>query len=186
MVESAWPKLRAVYPGDDDHPWRAATGTACACVLVLCLKSGFLDVDPIDLAHHAVRRGVWTSNIFFALHPLCLLGMGFMGGALKLLLESAASVVEGPNTFAQQVMCAASALTMGSATLTKLMHAPKRARVHFAKAAISAACTLAHLCVWLQPTSDLTTMVSVVGLHVVATYTQLGIGTVWPAEMPRR
>lgn len=171
----------AVYPGDYNLRWRAAACTGCACVLVLCLKSGFLDVDPTDLAHHAVRRGKWTSNIFFALHPLCLLGMGLMGGALKLLLESAASDVEGPNTFAQQLMCAASALTMGSATLTKLTHTPQRARVHFSKAGIGAACTLAHLCVWMQPTSDLTTMVSIVGLHVVATYTQLGIGAVWPA-----
>ena len=44
------------------------------------LQASFLDVDPLELERHAVRRSMLAANAFYLLHPLTVLGMAFMGG----------------------------------------------------------------------------------------------------------
>ena len=44
------------------------------------LQASFLDVEPLELERHAVRRSLLAANTFYLLHPLTVLGMAFMGG----------------------------------------------------------------------------------------------------------
>ena len=44
------------------------------------LQASFLDVEPLELERHAVRRSLLAANAFYLLHPLTVLGMAFMGG----------------------------------------------------------------------------------------------------------
>jgi len=177
----------AVYPGGYAHPWRAAIGVLCAVALVLALKAGMFDVEPINADLHAVRRGPASANAFLSLHPLIVLGMAFMGGALRMLVESTASGA-GPNLFAQRIMCAASALTMGSATLTKLSHKAEREEVHMAKVVLGLCGTGSHLLVWASGASDTYCMASIAGIHVATTVVQLLGGYLFPsaAQVQRR
>ena len=107
-----------------------------------------------------------------------------MGGGLKMLIDSAAGGA-GRDQYAQTVMCAASALSMGSATLTKMTHRAERQSVHDAKVAIGLVGTASHLPLWALGSSDLTTMVLVAGIHAVTTVVQLIAGHLFPSQAGR-
>lgn len=171
----------AIYPGAFPEPQQAALGILCAVTLVLSIKASAFDVEPVNLDLHAVRQGPLSANIFFLLHPLTILGMSFMGGSLRMLIESAGNGT-GPDYFAQQVICLASALTLGSATLTKWTHKAERVRIHAAKVVLGFCGLALHYLLWVWPLGDDAMMVSIAGLHGLTVISQLTVASVFPYE----
>jgi len=129
----------AVYPVGFAHPPLVLLGDVLAAVMAVSLKMALFDVEPVSVERHALHTSRWRGSAFLALHPLTTLALCAVGGAMSMLVPAiGAGGIAARTPFAQGLLCAGSAVQSICASLSKLLHTPKRRDVHLLKASLHA------------------------------------------------
>ncbi|KAL1524766.1 hypothetical protein AB1Y20_019649 [Prymnesium parvum] len=118
----------------------AAANVVLANVFALALKLSLQDAVPRgSLDRHAIRRSRPSAIAFLLIHPFSMLGIYITG------IGFVSAIVGKPVEFCRPLLCGGAATTWCVTAITKSLHIPENAEVHYVKTALVALCSLAFL-----------------------------------------
>ena len=94
----------AFYPFSFGHAQLVLCAVTLIALLTVVLKIGVFDVEPVDVARHAVRQSAGRAFLFVTLNPLTNIGLCATGGAAAMLIPAVGTAgLAARSEFAQQV-----------------------------------------------------------------------------------